>query len=389
MNDIKFTINDHIINGNLEKALEMAGQYLSGPNEDIEDITLLKSQHSNLTKKIIEGTILDSDATIQRNRIATGLVKVLKKWNPSGQKDQLRLAIESLLIDPDEEINEFHLFNCNRQQPRRHFRRNFDANNEVSRRFQFYFICADRREKPDSLARGLFCDQIIREEIGEFNSKIVNFVHTDEPGRIKPEKLPLGSNLTKSIQRFKEYVQQRFRFPDYQSFEVFLEKGIPKLHYQYVVSIFDLNESEWEDKKDWHAQNGSEKRQYFDWIINQFQCSQTEIPTFIFFFVIYIQNHHDKEKLKPQQKEILKELEVLVNFHESAILKELNPVDENDLTNWLSGIGERDPNTSRKVIKALIQNLDPEDQKLYYEQNRIHMKDIEIVQRIVYQQAKK
>lgn len=198
----------------------------------------------------------------------------------------------------------------------------------------------------------------------------------------------MGSSLSKSIDRFKAYVQKRFSFADSQSFEIFMETGVPKLPYQYVTAIFDLNEDEWEDSEDWDSEKGSDQRQYFEWMINRFQCAHKDIPTFVFFFVIYIQNLHQPEKLTRQQKAILQELETIGTRDESTMLKELLPVKENDLETWLYEIGDRDPNAARKVVLALVQSLEPEERKLYENQQRIHMKDIEIVQRIVYQIAK-
>jgi hypothetical protein len=105
-----------------------------------------------------------------------------------------------------------------------------------------------------------------------------------DDGRVRVENLPIGRNLVKSQHEFKKYFSKRFSFHKDVSFEEYIQTGLPHLEYEYVSVIFETSEIKW--KKHFAS--------YLDWIIANFNNPHPDVPTFIFFFVIYLDGpgHH-------------------------------------------------------------------------------------------------
>ena len=293
----------------------------------------------------------------------------------SVDKDSLLLdAARELNIDEDEEIGLLHLVNVDRREMRGKFWDAFDEKEEAKQEFQFYFISACPTQMPPSFAERMVYELLVEELDGDADG--LHIITHEDTGRLRIQDLPVGRNARKCQQRFKEYVQERFRFADTQSFDAFIKTGVPKLPFDYVAVAFEINERNWEDFL----------LEYLQWMIDTFRCPHQEVPTFLFFFVVYIEKQHEG-KLTPAQKAIVDGLAGLSQRNEASLLTPLLPVEEGDLRAWLMDLGERNPNKVQQVMDVFLSGLREEDQRLYQDKRLLNMKDIEELQAIIYRIA--
>lgn len=329
---------------------------------------MLKAVDAN-AKFSIQETLNKLDMDIRETK------SVLSKMHqlPTGQRiGSLETLARALNIDEDEDIGPLFLVNCDRKKMRNKFWNAFD-DKEEEESFQFYFISACPTQMPPSFAERMVYELLVEELNGKTDA--LHIIQEDS-GRIKIQDLPIGRNTKKSKQKFKAYVQQRFRFADTQSFEAFIDTGVPNLPYDYVAVIFEIHERKWE----------AFIQEYVQWMIDTFRCPHKDVPTFLFFFVIYIEGHH-LGNLNKAQKEILDVLGQIDHRNDSTLITPLLPVEEVDLNAWLMEIGERNPNNVKSLIDAFVAGLRAEDQKLYQEKKAFNMKDIEELQAMVYKIA--
>lgn len=291
------------------------------------------------------------------------------------ERDTLLLdAVRGLNLDEDEEVGLLHLVNVDRREMRGKFWGAFDEKEEEKQEFQYYFISACPSQMPPSFAERMVYELLLEELDGD--SDALHIITHEDSGRLRIEGLPVGRNTRKCQQRFKEYVQERFRFADTQSFDAFIETGVPKLPYDYVAVAFEIHERNWEDFLP----------EYLQWMIDTFRCPHQDVPTFLFFFVVYIEKQHEG-RLAPSQKAIVEALEGLARRNEATLLTPLLPVEESDLRAWLMDLGERNPNKVQQVMDVFLSGLREEDQRLYQEKKLLNMKDIEELQAVVYRIA--
>ncbi|MCB0584720.1 MAG: hypothetical protein KDD06_05260 [Phaeodactylibacter sp.] len=293
----------------------------------------------------------------------------------SADKDSLLMdAARGLNIDEEEEFGLLHLVNVDRKEMRGKFWDAFDENEEKKQEFQYYFISACPSQMPPSFAERMVYELLLEELDGDSDS--LHIVTYEDTGRLRIQDLPVGRNARKCRQRFKEYVQERFRFADTQSFDTFIETGVPKLPYDYVAVAFELHERHWEDFLP----------EYLQWMIDTFRCPHQDVPVFLFFFVIYIEKQH-LGHLSPAQQAIVDALKSLAQRNETTLLTPLLPVEEGDLRAWLMDLGERNPNKVQQVMDVFLSGLREADRRLYEEKKLLNMKDIEELQAIVYRVA--
>lgn len=303
----------------------------------------------------------------------------------SAPNDRLDDAIHQLGIDADNGISSLDLVNCDRTGQAKAFRRVFNQRQGKSD-FQFYFICGCPTEMPASFGKRLIYE-IIRDKLNNRHDAIA-YPFQEDADRIKIENLPLGADLETSCKRLKEYVARRFQFSDTQSFEAFIETGVPKLPYDYVTAVFEISEKKWDSDE-------GEIRDYLDWMIDTFQCPHHDVPTFLFFIVVKSPClYAPPEPQTARQKIILTELgRICEKFPQQAtVLANFPSLDQQDFDDWVADLdGIRNPNQSRAVTKALAATFEPDSEEdlLYRNHQKFHVKDIEPVQRRIYEIASK
>lgn len=366
-----------VAKGETKAALVSFSEFLPKGHELSDAIALLSSRLHVLNKGSNLGISDQAEQNLEGNRISNSILNLLKEWDDKDQYSPLEYAIRNLPIPVDVSIDKEHLVNCDRRTPVKRFRRAFNSLRDQQRSFQFYFLCGCPNEMPGSFAERLIY-QFVEEEADDHQLPIDYRKRENVDNRVKIEKFPLGSDLAASRKKFKAYVQERFHFADTQSFESFIETGVPKLPNSHVVSVFELSYKDWEDDE-------GEISSYFQWMIDTFKSPHKEVPTFLFFFVVKIPNLHLEHLLSREQNKVLTELADLCTKNESALIKELKPVEITDVEEWFSEeIKIKNPNLIRPVLDALELSLSQEEVSMLRSEAQIHMKDVEQIQQAIY-----
>ncbi len=292
-----------------------------------------------------------------------------------GGNSLLEQKIKGLSIDDSFTIGELYLVNCNRIPPRNNFWKAFDENTKRRNPFQFYFVLACPTQQPNSFAERMVYEILIDELESDFEA--IHYVHQPNSRRVRIEDLPLGRNLKNSQREFKKYFAKRFNWSDSEmAFEDFINTGLPKLEYKYVTTIFDLNASKWDDIL---------MLEYLDWIVDVFTHTHEDVPTFLFFFAIFIKDVHTASIPLREQKIV----DSIVNFvnqnaERCSLINQLLPVPVDFLEDWIRELGEQNQGKIEEVVKIMVEGL-PDDKKDKYEQTKeLDMTDIERFQEIVY-----
>lgn len=284
--------------------------------------------------------------------------------------------VRELTIDQD--IGEVHLVNCNREPPARNFWKAFDEFTGRNNRFQFYFIVACPTQQPASFAERMIYEVIIEELEEQIGS--MHYVRQADSRRVCVEDLPLGRNLSNSQRDFKKYFSRRFSLGETEtSFEDYLRTGLPKLRYEYVATVFDLNAGRWDTEM---------MGQYLNWIMDTFTDTPVNVPNFIFFFVIFLRNAH-VQPLQGREKAIFEDIAAIVgqNLQRATLISELVPVPVELLEDWIRDLGELSQSRIEDVVKAIVAELSPEKQDKFRQDKLLDMTDVERFQALIYKIA--
>jgi hypothetical protein len=312
-----------------------------------EDIVLLETQVEELKKEIAAAYGLDSE---------------------SGQT-VLAEKIKQLSITED--IGAIHLVNCNRENIADNFWEAFDLKLDSEIPFQFYFVTACPTQQPDSFTERMIIE-IVLDELDEEEDAILCLRGVNN--RLILEDLPLGRNIERSQKAFAKYFSQRFDLGD-KTMEQYLETGLPKLEYDYVATIFEVFADKWKDFS----------KDYLNWIIEQFKSPNAKVPTFLFFFVVYIYDLH-KDTVKKELEAIKSELQALQLQHLeiATLLKTLTPVPRNLVESWVRDLGERNQAKVEEVVDTLVSGLKYQARQQYDKDRTFDMTDIERFQELVF-----
>ena len=182
------------------------------------------------------------------------------------------------------------------------------------------------------------------------------------------------------------------------NFEQYIKTGLPKLEYQYVTSVFEINATDW---------NLRSMPGYLRWILNTFNGRHKDIPTFLFFFVINIRDLHVqlpdgfshidkslrpsivqqlKEKLIGREKKVFQQVTQLVeqNPLNTTLITPLLPVLVKDLEDWIRNLGEENQSRIDDAIKNIVRGLKKPKQEMFGKHKKLDMTDIELFQEMVY-----
>lgn len=290
----------------------------------------------------------------------------------------LEQKIRELNISVRSSLGEFFLVNVNRLPPRDRFWEAFDAKADARNPFQFYYVVACPSQQPNSFAERMIYELVIEELEEEMDA--INYVRQSDSRRVQVEDLPLGRNLRNSQREFKKYFARRFGLMDSETlFEDYIKTGLPKLDYQYVATVFDLNASRWDD---------SFMNDYLQWIVDVFSDTHEAVPTFLFFFAIFLRDAH-VDPLPPDERKIVNSIQTLINKNpkRSTLINQLGPVSTGDVADWLRELGEHNESKIADLVKLIVAGL-PEDKKRKFEASQLlDMSDVERFQEVVYRVA--
>ena len=245
--------------------------------------------------------------------------------------------------------------------------------------FHFYFLTGCPDEMPSSLAERILYE-LVEDESLEIQKSIDFPFNEHEGNRVKIENLPLNkkADVEKCKDKFKAYFQKRFHFADTDSFEQFIEQGLPLMPHKYVATVFSILETHWD-------YNESVLLEYLQWLMTTFNQVHQNVPTFIFLFVVHFPNIHDESKADEQHKAIVKKLEDLCTANTMALLREITPVEEKHVKDWFYELGINNPNKIQPVLSEFIKTLDKNDLLTIKNGHGFHMKDVEPLQEKVVQ----
>lgn len=331
-------------------------------------------------KQIAGGLSLDQEFKLEEDIIAIeAQVEDLRKqvanaYGLDSESGQTVLADKIRQLSITGDIGDIHLVNCNRETAADRFWEAFDLKLDSEIPFQFYFVPACPTQQPDSFTERMIIE-IILDELDEEEDAILCLRGADN--RLMLEDLPLGRNLKRSQKAFSKYFSQRFELGE-RTMEQYLDTGLPKLEYDYVATVFEVFAEKWKDFTD----------EYLNWIIEQFKSPNDDVPTFLFFFVVYIYDIH-KETVKDEYDEIYAKLQALQIKHReiTTMMKQLKPVSRQLVESWVRDLGERNQSKVGDVVDTLIRGLKQEARKQYDNEQTLNMTDIERFQELVYKIA--
>jgi hypothetical protein len=333
-------------------------------------------------KQVKGGLSLDQEFKLEEDIVALeAQIEDLKKqvataYGLDSESGQTILADKINQLSITENIGAIHLVNCNREAVADNFWEAFDLklNSEIP--FQFYFVAACPTQQPDSFTERMIIE-IILDELDEEEDAILCLRGTNH--RLILEDLPLGRNLQRSQKAFAKYFSQRFELGD-KTMEQYLETGLPKLEYDYIATVFEVFSDKWKDFS----------KEYLNWIIEQFKSPNEKVPTFLFFFVVYIYDLH-KDTVKKELEAIKFEIQALQLQHleVATLLKTLTPVPRNLVETWVRDLGERNQAKVEEVVDTLVSGLRQEARKQYDKDKTFDMTDIERFQELVFKMANK
>ncbi len=331
-------------------------------------------------KRIIGGLSLDQEFKLEEDIIAieaqiTELrTEIAQSYGLDTESGQTVLSEKIRKLAVTNDIGKIYLVNCNREEVADDFWEAFDLKLDSEQLFQFYFITACPTQQPDSFTERMIME-IILDELDEEEDAILFLRNSDN--RLVLEDLPLGRNLVRSQKAFEKYFSQRFELGE-RTMSEYLETGLPKLGYDYVVTVFEVFADKWKEFM----------IEYLDWIICQFKSTNKETPTFLFFFVTYIYDIH-KETVKQEYETIKSQIQALQLQHleVASLLRNLKPVPRHLVESWLRDLGERNQAKIEEVIDTLVTGLKQEAAKQYQHDKTLNMTDIERFQELVYKIA--
>lgn len=292
----------------------------------------------------------------------------------------LEQKIRELSVNIESRVGELFLVNVDRVPPRNRFWEAFDEHLERKNPFQFHFVLACPTQEPDSFAERMVYELVIEELEEEMDA--INYVRRSGSRRVKLENLPLGRNLRIAQREFKKYFVSRFGMTDSDTaFEDYIQTGLPKLEYQYVATVFQLNASDWD---------ADLMEAYLHWIMEMFHVENTHdaVPIFLFFFAINLRDAH-VEPLPAQQKKIVESIQRVINRNQDrcSLINQLMPVASDLVADWIRGLGEQNESKIQDLVKLIVAGLPEDKQSAYNKSQTLDMTDIERFQEIVYKVA--
>ncbi|MBK8922672.1 MAG: hypothetical protein IPM81_14400 [Saprospirales bacterium] len=329
-------------------------------------------------------------------------------------KDALFHVMAAINPEFNHPVTVADIVGCNRHMPRKRFWAAFDR--LPGKHFQFYFVSACPTQMPPSLAERLIFEYLDEELRGSGESLWID----RRPGseRVSIHELPLGRNLERSKEAFFRYFCEREPFQSgissHTAFTDFLHTGLPALPYSTVSAVFKLQENEWKDR--------DFLPEYLRWIIQTFGEVHENTPTFLFFFVVYVNRQHLETPLPPAKQLIMDALldivdveqalaladsgdhrqwtvaekarallhptqaAALVNIEQAiALLPTLLPVERDDLVDWFDRLGETNPGKINQMIEALLQTIPDKTVLEVFEKNRkLDMYQVEMLLEAIY-----
>lgn len=359
----------------LPGVFSLLARRLKPGSEFFKTLIILNSRHKALFDKEMRGVISHDDATLEHNKIIHSLTEILNglKLEDMGDGGSLDDPLDELAreLPVDIPLSPMHLVNCDRRTPFRNFRRTFGEYLEHNQHFQFYFLPSCPTQEPEGFSERTVYYLLERELENE--KQAIDYKEM-AGGRLLIEPLP------KDSKKFREYFAQRFKLENSdQSFENFLQTGLPKLHWKYVATAFKVTADKWEPDL---------MEPYFHWLIDTFHDTRPDIPVFLFFIVVIVKNAHQEEKVRRDDREALDSVRAIVEAYpgQATLIEPLLPVHSVDLEYWIDDLGNANTTLKDRIKEQIANQLNEEELAHYRASSEFNMERIAGFQEKVYNQ---
>ncbi len=381
LRELKETVRALIGKGDLKDAFERLSRHLNPEREVFSQLTDLSAWYNRTFRDEMHNLLPRESANLEYSRVTNALLKLV---NSLVEED---LGEGGSLDDPLEEmarsiavsisLTPLYLVNCDRTKPVRFFWRAFGRCREQQRRFQFYLLPSCPTQQPESLAERTVWE-LVEQELDKVN-EAVNFRCHPQGERLLVEPLPVGINEEGCRRAFKKYFTERFGIGQTEvAFEDYIRTGLPKLPWEYVVTVFKITAADWDEEI---------MVPYTEWIMDTFSQTRTDIPTFLFFFVVSVKNAHRSDaSLRSEDREALDGARTLAEKRpdQAMLIEPLPPVHTDDLEYWLEKLGDVPQHQKERVIDLIAQRLGKEEAAWFDQRREFNMERIEDFQEKVY-----
>lgn len=182
-----------------------------------------------------------------------------------------------------------------------------------------------------------------------------------------------------SREKFKKYFADRFDLGS-TGFEDYLRTGLPQLRWEYVATALSVNAGDWDPDL---------AEVYLQWLMDAFDEPAGPTPTFLFFFVIWLQHAHFPERIRADHREALDSVKQLVERNEqrATLISPLPPVPAADLEEWLQKLSDQVTQVQKNdIIQALAAQLNDEERARFEAEERLlDMERVEDLQQRVWE----
>ena len=246
------------------------------------------------------------------------------------------------------------------------FRRNTDA----ALQYQVYFVTACQTQRPDRFSERLLFEVKQFHELEAEEAGI--FYRNDDDGRLITFDLPLLPDLESSKKAFRKHFAREFELSGDEEIDTFLTGKAVDYEYRAIFLAYEIDGNEWYDFLP----------DYYRWIVENFRAIDRKGTTFLLSFVHYVDDAHQDEKERPENRRIMLALDELAQ--EDAIachLSELPEVALRDFTTWLRSVQIKDLDDQEDLIEYAISQLKPRERKTFEERELINMQRVDKLQR--------
>ncbi len=340
----------------------------------------LKGRHSRMFNAEMNGIVSGAEANLEYNQIRYGLFSLIDNLTAADlggggapAQDPLDALVRTLHIDIPLSTP-LYLVNCDRRREWRAFRRGYATRGEACCLFQYYFVLACPTQEPEG-----FAERVVYELLGEHAGThrfSVLYRRHDGSGRLRIEALPLGPTPRAARDAFKTYFADRFDLGN-ADFEQYLRTDLPRLQADLVATALHITAGDWDPD----ILDG-----YLQWLMDTFQETDNQTPTFLFFFIISLKNAHQPDHIRGDDREVLQSVETLVqnNPHRASLITPLPPVPTDDLEEWLEKLGHITQSEKNAILTAMTAHFTPEQHDQFAQHQLLDMEPIEDLQERVY-----
>jgi hypothetical protein len=342
MADLKSHLITRITEGKLEDVFAQLRPCFPNGSENNNAVIVQQSAWKAANNKLNGGSLTFQDLQTIQNQISFILLRLIDQIPDT----DFEKAISELDLS---EIGTISLVNCDRKSAYDTFKSFFRQQQALP--FQFYFIVGCPSQEPDSFAERLIYEVLEDVLMGEDNA--IDFIREKgivegvEVERVEIPLLPMAFDADKSQLKFKKEFGKRlmrFNMTDV-SLEDFIGEKAAQLKYDYFTFLYQLESDEWDTIA---------TTPYIQWLVETFKKNKVKQPTFLFFFVVNMENAHIQKR-----EDIMVEIHKIIaqNPESCGLIDALMPLQGTDLNRWVRERGERSQAKIDDLVKKFSANL--------------------------------